>query len=226
MNTNNIIKDTVLEKLAGETTPQTDSFIQDVQADGVTYKREYIKDKVDRYIITQETSSEEKISWSVVGDYDCPEHYTERCQCEWHQELKWDPDKQSWEADPTKITVTNWLQYLNGTKENITSRNREGNIIMDTEQEKRFGILWNFYLTRGEKEFLECKKAGWSLEKMKERLELERKIAKIKEKQRHLKYDYSWQALTAAVKILAKNGQEGKGAARELIRRYRIDHQR
>ena len=61
---------------------------------------------------------------------------------------------------------------------------------------------------------------------MKERLELERKIAKIKEKQRHLKYDYSWQALTVAVKILAKNGQEGKDAARELIRRYRIDHQR
>ena len=222
-----LIKETVLEKLAQhkQTSPQTDGFIQSVQEEGVTYKREYIKDKVDRYIISQESSSEEKTHWIVIGDYDNPESYWEKRRCEWQQESRWDTEMQSWQTEPTKITVTKWTEFMNGSKEDTTSRTLEGDCLVGDE-ERGFGILWNFCLIQGEREFRELKKAGYTPEQFKGKLELQRRIAKAKEKVRAKTYSSAWRALKGAVTILARNGEKGKAAARELIRIYQNEHQR
>ena len=219
-----LIKEIVLEKLAKQTPPQKDSFSQSIQEDGVTYEHEYIKDGVDRYTITQESSSGEKTYTYVVGDYDQVGSYWEKLRCRWQRESRWDTETQSWKTEPTKITVTNWIEYPNRTKEDVTSKTWEGNIMLDNGVEERFGILWNFYLCRGEREFLERKKAGWTPEKMKESMDLQRKVEEIKRKQAYHKYSSEWKALCVACQLLIQNGQKGKDAAKELIRIYRINH--
>ena len=151
--------------------------------------------------------------------------YFPKHQIKWQRESRWNTETQSWQTEPTKITLADWIEEgIQRNKENIKIKEREGDILVPGDDEKGFGILWNFYLIRGEDEFLERKKAGWTPEKMKVDLDLKRKISEIKKKQAHLKYDIKWRALCVACKILTKNGQEGKDAAKELIRLYRINN--
>lgn len=219
-----LIKNTVLEKLAKHkrTHSEQSSFIQRVQEGNITYERQYIRGKVDRYIIAQETV-EEKEYWYVLGDYDQPGHYKAHHRCEWQQDFQWDTQTGSWQETPTEIRVKNW-QEEKGIHSYLTITTPEVTKPLKDEGEG-FAILWNFCLQQGEQEFQALKKAGYTLEDFKAKLELLDRIAKAKEKVTG-NFGPSWQALKEAVKILAKNGQKGKAAARELIRIYQIEHQK
>ena len=216
----NLIKEEVLEKLAKhkQTPPQTDGFIQRVADGGITYTREYIKNGVDRYTITQETSERKEYEY-MTGSYEQGGEFTRRYQCVWQQEWFWDSQTGEWKKGPEQTKTTE-----RGCRHDETDVPRieatEGREPVEGKNgDWGFGILWNFCVCHGEQKFQELKMKGCTEEEFKKEYKLQNKIQKARREIQKRNWDSKWKALKNAVKVLSQTA-DGKQVARKLIQEY------